>query len=49
MIDSNYQQKLKNGNSGIYNLINYSLKEFEPNIMVLGSISYYGLINIIFI
>ena len=48
-LDANYQEKLKNGNTNVYNLINRSLKKFEPSIMVAGGISYYGLTNIIFI
>ena len=48
-LDANYQQKLKDGNTNAYNLINRSLKKFEPSIMVAGGISYYGLTNIIFI
>ena len=48
-LDSNSQQKLKNGNAEIYNLISRSIKKFEPSIMVDGGISYYGLSNIIFV
>ena len=48
-LDFNFQQKLKNGNSSAYNLINRSLKKFEPSIMVSRGISYYGLTNIIFV
>ena len=48
-LDFNFQQKLKNWNSSAYNLINRSLKKFEPSIMVSGGISYYGLTNFIFL
>ena len=48
-LNFNYQQKLKPGNSSAYNLINRSLKKFEPSIMVFGGISYYSLNNIIFV
>ena len=48
-LDSNSKAKLKNGNPEVYDLINRSLKKFEPSIMVAGGISYFGLTNIIFV
>lgn len=48
-LDSEFQQKLKNGNTEVYNLINRATKKFEPSIMVAGGISYFGLTNIIFV
>ena len=48
-LDSNSKAKLKNGNPEVYDLINRSLKKFEPSIMVAGGISIFGLTNIIFV
>ena len=48
-LDSDFTQKLKNGNPEAYDLINRSIKKFEPSIMVAGGISYFGLTNIIFV
>ena len=47
--DSDSQKKLKEGDTGIYDLINRAKRKFEPSIMVAGGISYYGLSNIIFL
>ena len=47
--DSDSQKKLKEGDTGIYDLINRAKRKFEPSIMVAGGISYYGLSNIIFV
>ena len=48
-LDSDFSQKLKNGNPKVYDLINRSIKKFEPSLMVAGDISYFGLTNIIFV
>ena len=48
-LDSDLSQKLKNGNPKVYDLINRSIKKFEPSLMVAGGISYFGLTNIIFV
>jgi hypothetical protein len=45
-LDSDFTQKLKNGNPEAYDLINRSIKKFEPSIMVAGGISYFGLTNL---
>ena len=48
-LDSDAKNKLKKGDTKVYDLINRPIRKYEPSIMVAGGISYYGTTNIIFV
>ena len=48
-MDNEAKNRLKNGDTGIYELINRPIRKLESSIMVAGGVSFFGTTNIIFV